>query len=51
MEKLLSFFAICGIVYLERLAISKGIDGVALSACAAVLGTIVGYGFKYKKRR
>jgi hypothetical protein len=48
MDRVISFIAIFGIVYLERIAISRGVDGVALAACAAALGTIVGYNFKRK---
>jgi hypothetical protein len=49
--RVISVIAIIGIVYLSRLAILHGIDGVALSSCATALGVIAGFYFKDKKRR
>lgn len=38
-----SIIAICGIVAIEAIALSNGIDGVALSASAAAIGAIGGW--------
>lgn len=34
---------VSGAVYLERLAILHGINGVALSSCMTLLGAVAGY--------
>jgi len=49
-ETLKTLFAIAGIVALEIAALMSGIDGVALSACIALLAGLGGYNIAKAKK-